>query len=64
MNTETTFEEKLANAKSILEKLMDPSLPMDESIKAYQAGLQELKDAEAMIEKAELQLQIIKNQDN
>lgn len=58
-----SFEEKITNAKAILEKLMDPALPMNESVKAYEAGMNELRSAEKMLEQAQLQIQIIKNQD-
>lgn len=64
MLEEESFETKIAKAKAILEKLMDPSLPMNESLKAYQEGMNELKVAEEMLEKAELQIQIIKNQES
>lgn len=63
MLEEESFEDKITNAKAILEKLMDPSLPMNESVKAYEAGMSELKFAEKMLEQAQLQIQIIKNQD-
>jgi exodeoxyribonuclease VII small subunit len=63
MSQEESFETKIANAKEILEKLMDPSLPMNESIKAYEEGMKELKIAEKMVADAELQIQIIKNQE-
>ncbi len=63
MLEEESFEEKITNAKAILEKLMDPALPMNESVKAYEAGMNELKIAEKMLEQAQLQIQVIKNQD-
>lgn len=63
MNEEESFETKIANAKAILEKLMDPTLAMNESVKAYESGMNELKMAEKMLEQAQLQIQIIKNQD-
>lgn len=63
MSKEESFEDKITNAKVILEKLMDPALPMNESVKAYEAGMNELKSAEKMLEQAQLQIQIIKNQD-
>jgi len=63
MLVEENFEDKITNAKAILEKLMDPALPMNESVKAYEAGMNELKTAEKMLEQAQLQIQIIKNQD-
>jgi len=63
MSQEESFEDKIINAKAILEKLMDPALPMNESVKAYESGMNELKAAEKMLEQAQLQIQIIKNQD-
>jgi exodeoxyribonuclease VII small subunit len=63
MSQEESFEDKLSNAKMILEKLMDPALPMNESVKAYENGMNELKIAEKMLEQAQLQVQIIKQQD-
>jgi exodeoxyribonuclease VII small subunit len=63
MSQEESFETKLYNAKTILEKLMDPALPMNESVKAYENGMNELKIAEKMLEQAQLQVQIIKQQD-
>lgn len=63
MNNEESFETKMANAKAILEKLMDPALPMSESVKAYDEGMKELRSAEMMLQNAQLQIQIIKNQE-
>ena len=63
MLEDESFEDKITNAKAILEKLMDPALPMNESVKAYEAGMNELNIAEKMLEQAQLQIQIIKNQD-
>lgn len=63
MSEEISFEAKITNAKAILEKLMDPTLPMNESVKAYEQGMSELKIAEKMLEQAQLQIQILKNQD-
>jgi exodeoxyribonuclease VII small subunit len=42
---------------------MDPALPMNESVKAYEEGMKELKVAETMLQNAQLQIQIIKNQE-
>jgi len=63
MSTEESFETKITNAKAILEKLMDPAMPMNESVKAYEEGMKELKIAETMLQNAQLQIQIIKNQE-
>jgi exodeoxyribonuclease VII small subunit len=63
MNNEESFESKITNAKAILEKLMDPALPMNESVKAYEEGMKELRIAETMLQNAQVQIQIIKNQE-
>jgi exodeoxyribonuclease VII small subunit len=63
MSKEESFETKITNAKAILEKLMDPALPMNESVKAYEEGMKELRIAETMLQNAQLQIQIIKNQE-
>ncbi len=63
MNNEESFDTKITNAKAILEKLMDPALPMNESVKAYEEGMKELRMAETMLQNAQLQIQIIKNQE-
>lgn len=63
MSTDESFESKISNAKAILEKLMDPALPMNESVKAYEEGMKELRVAETMLQNAQLQIQIIKNQE-
>ena len=54
------FENKLENAKAILEKLMDPEITLDESVKAYEKGMTELKSAQEMLEKAQLHIEQIK----
>lgn len=64
MSNEESFETKITNAKAILEKLMDPALPMNESVKAYEEGMKELKMAETMLQNAQLQIQILKNQEH
>jgi exodeoxyribonuclease VII small subunit len=63
MKSDESFETKITNAKAILEKLMDPALPMNESVKAYEEGMKELRVAEKMLQDAQLQIQIIKNQE-
>ena len=63
MKSDESFETKITNAKAILEKLMDPALPMNESVKAYEEGMKELKVAETMLQNAQLQIQILKNQE-
>lgn len=55
------FETKLEKAKTVLEKLMDPEITLNESIKAYEEGMKELTQAQQMLEEAKLQIEAIKN---
>jgi len=58
-----TFEEKLSEAKVTLEKLMDPEVTLEQSVKLYEKGLATIKEAQSMIEAAKLKVEIIeKNQ--
>ena len=57
-----TFEEKLTESKAILEKLMDPEVTLEESVKLYEQGLATIKEAQAMIEEAKLKVAVIEKQ--
>ena len=58
-----TFEAKLAEAKVILEKLMDPEVTLEGGVQLYEKGLTTIKEAQAMIEQAKLTVETIeKNQ--
>jgi len=54
-----TFEEKLAHSKTLLEKLMDPEITLEESVKLYEEGLKTIKEAQAMIDEAKLKVETI-----
>ena len=54
-----TFEEKLAHSKALLEKLMDPEITLEESVKLYEEGLKTIKEAQQMIEAAKLKVETI-----
>ncbi len=55
------FETKLEAAKKILETLMNPDITLEESVKAYEKGMQELRGAQKMLEEAQIKIQEIKN---
>lgn len=55
----STFEEKLIYSKGLLEKLMDPEITLEESVKLYEEGLKTIKEAQVMIEKAKLKVETI-----
>ena len=52
---EESFEQKLENAKIILENLSNPELFLADGMKKYQEGIAILKEATKMIEEAKLE---------
>ena len=63
MENETqSFETKLESAKKILEKLVDPQITIEESVKAYEQGMKELQEAQKILEEAQIKIEQIKSQ--
>jgi len=62
---EQSFEEKLAHSKELLEKLMNPEITLEESVKLYEEGLKNIKEAQTLIEEAKTKITVIEqaNQD-
>ena len=54
-----TFEKKLEHSKEILEKLMNPEITLDESVKLYESGLKNIKEAQTLIEEAKTKVTVI-----
>ena len=46
------FEEELEHSRRIVERLMDPEITLEESVKLYEEGMQSVKRARQMIEDA------------
>jgi len=61
MDERDDFETRLERAKAVLERLMDPEITLEASVKAYAEGMAELKAAQEMLETARLQVEQIKN---
>ena len=57
---EKSFESRLEEAKQILEKLMNPELTLEESVRAYEAGTKALKAAQKILEDARDQVEKIR----
>ncbi len=57
------FEKKIENAKSILEKLMDPELTLDQSVKSYKEGMKTLQDAQQILEEATIEFEKIQGKE-
>ena len=56
---EQNFEEKLEYSKALLEKLMDPEITLEESVKLYEEGLKNIKEAQTLIEEAKTKITVI-----
>ena len=54
-----SFEEKLEYSKVLLEKLMKPEITLEESVKLYEEGLSNIKDAQKLIEEAQIKITVI-----
>ncbi len=54
-----TFEQKLEESKKILNQLMSPDITLEESLKLYEEGLAQIKDAQKMIEEAKVKIETI-----
>ncbi len=61
-NKTEDFEVRLEKAKVILEKLMNPEITLSDSVKAYEEGMNELQEAQKMLENAQLQIEQIRTQ--
>jgi len=57
--TNESFEEKIANAKSIMEKLMKQDIPLEESVKLYEEGIKNVQEASVILEEAKAKIKII-----
>lgn len=54
------FEEKIQKTKEILSKLNAEDLSLKESLELYKVGMQELKLSQEMLEKAQMEYEEIK----
>lgn len=54
-----TFEEKLEHSKALLEKLMNPEITLEASVKLYEEGLKNIKEAQQLIEEAKAKISVI-----
>ncbi|HIQ27945.1 MAG TPA: exodeoxyribonuclease VII small subunit [Sulfurovum sp.] len=57
-----SFEEKLEYSKELLEKLMNPEITLEESVKIYEEGLKNIKEAQTLIEEAKTKITIIEQE--
>ena len=57
-----SFEEKLEHSKELLEKLMNPEITLEESVKLYEEGLKNIKEAQTLIEEAKTKITVIEQE--
>lgn len=55
--SEISFEEKIESAKKLLEKLIDPQITLSNSVEIYKNGMNELKEAQSLLDNAKLEFE-------
>ena len=50
-----SFEDKISEAKVLLEKLIDPEITLSTSVEVYKNGLKELETAQKLLDEAKLE---------
>lgn len=56
-----SFENKIENAKKLLEKLIDPQITLSNSVDIYKNGMNELKEAQELLDSAKLEFEELNN---
>ena len=56
---EMTLEAKLAEIEEIIHKMEEPDVSLDASFALYQAGIEQLKDCNQMLDAVEKKMQIL-----
>lgn len=56
------FEQKLQEAKKILEQLNAPDITLEASVQAYKKGMEALKEATKLLEDAKLSIEQAKEE--
>lgn len=49
------FENKIESAQKLLEELINPEITLSNSVAVYKKGLQELQEAQKLLEEAKLE---------
>ena len=51
------FEDKIKEAKELLDKLIDPEITLQTSVQVYKDGMKELNDAQKLLDEAKLEFE-------
>jgi len=60
-NEKNSFEEKIEEAKKLLDKLIDPEITLSSSVDVYKKGMKELELAQKLLDDAKLNFQELNN---
>ena len=52
-----SFEDKIKKAKELLDKLIDPEITLENSVKIYKDGLKQIQEAQELLDKAKLEFE-------
>jgi exodeoxyribonuclease VII small subunit len=58
----TSFEEKLEKSQQILDKLGQPDITLEESVKFFNEGMKIIQEAQEQLDKAELTFKTIQEE--
>lgn len=53
-NEKLVFEDKIVEAKQLLEKLSNPQITLSDSLEVYKSGVKQLEDAQKLLDEAKL----------
>jgi exodeoxyribonuclease VII small subunit len=53
-NEKLGFEDKIVEAKQLLEKLSNPQITLSDSIEVYKSGVKQLEEAQKLLDEAKL----------
>ena len=54
---EINFEDKIKQAKELLDKLIDPEITLQTSVQVYKDGMKELEEAQKLLDEAKLEFE-------
>lgn len=58
-NKQESLEEKLSQIEAIIRKMEEPEVSLEESFQLYQAGIEQLKNCNQMLDTVEKKMQIL-----
>ena len=59
MEEPKSFEALLEETKTIIERLNDPEITLEDAVKLYETGLKQMKEAQRLLEEAKAKIEVI-----